>query len=152
MKQAVEGSDHLKSLKQGRGLDPLPRIGIFLVMTTAATPDLHTFEHHWQDEADAAFLYRALADVEPDAKKKDVSGSLAFERFEAHLTPKANRKTTGDAAALAAALGEVLDDADLRARLIAAGEEAVAPYDWSAIVAQVLRVYELAIAGAGVGA
>ena len=41
------------------------------------TPDFHTFEHHWQDEADAAFLYRALAAVEPDAKKRDVYTRLA---------------------------------------------------------------------------
>jgi phosphatidylinositol alpha-mannosyltransferase len=56
---------------------------------------------------------------------------------------------TGDAAELAVALAEVLDDADLRARLVAAGTAAVAPYDWSVIVDEVLRVYELAIAGAG---
>src|SRR3954464_12283891 len=46
-------------------------------MTTATTPDVHTFEHHWQDEADAAFLYRALASVEPDLKKRDVYTRLA---------------------------------------------------------------------------
>ena len=40
-------------------------------------PDLHTFQHHWQDEADAAFLYRVLASVEPDAKKRDVYERLA---------------------------------------------------------------------------
>ena len=40
-------------------------------------PDIHAFEHHWQDEADAAFLYRALASVEPDAKKRDVYSRLA---------------------------------------------------------------------------
>jgi phosphatidyl-myo-inositol alpha-mannosyltransferase len=57
---------------------------------------------------------------------------------------------TGDAAALAAALAEVLDDPVLRERLITAGDEAVAPYDWAVIVTEVLRVYELAIAGAGV--
>jgi phosphatidyl-myo-inositol alpha-mannosyltransferase len=34
--------------------------------------------------------------------------------------------------------------------LITAGDEAVAPYDWAVIVTEVLRVYELAIAGAGV--
>jgi hypothetical protein len=33
-----------------------------------------------------------------------------------------------------------------------AGAEVVGPYDWTVIVADVLRVYELAIAGAGVGA
>jgi hypothetical protein len=46
-------------------------------MTTATKPDVHTFEHHWQDEADAAFLYRALASVEPDLKKRDVYSRLA---------------------------------------------------------------------------
>ena len=56
---------------------------------------------------------------------------------------------TGDADALAAALREVLDDAAVRERLVAAGDHAVAPYDWSVIVIEVLRVYELAIAGAG---
>ncbi|HXD22911.1 MAG TPA: hypothetical protein VN613_06090, partial [Gemmatimonadaceae bacterium] len=40
-------------------------------------PDLHTFEHHWQDEADAAYLYRVLASVEPDAAKRDVYQRLA---------------------------------------------------------------------------
>ncbi|HET6877984.1 MAG TPA: glycosyltransferase family 4 protein [Jatrophihabitans sp.] len=57
---------------------------------------------------------------------------------------------TGDPAALAAALDDVLDDSGLRQRLVTAGDKAVAPYDWSVIVADVLRVYELAIAGAGV--
>jgi VIT1/CCC1 family predicted Fe2+/Mn2+ transporter len=40
-------------------------------------PDLHSFEHHWQDEADAAYLYRLLANAEPDAKKKDLYLRLA---------------------------------------------------------------------------
>ncbi len=43
----------------------------------AHTPDLHTFEHHWQDEADAAYLYRLLSDAEPDAQKKDLYRRLA---------------------------------------------------------------------------
>ena len=34
--------------------------------------------------------------------------------------------------------------------LVAAGVAAVAPFDWAVIVQEVLRVYELAIAGAGV--
>jgi phosphatidylinositol alpha-mannosyltransferase len=55
----------------------------------------------------------------------------------------------GEQAALANALVEVLDDAALRSRLVAAGEKAVAPYDWPLIAGEVLRVYELAIAGAG---
>jgi VIT1/CCC1 family predicted Fe2+/Mn2+ transporter len=40
-------------------------------------PDVHAFEHHWQDEADAAYLYRLLAAAEPDEKKKDVYARLA---------------------------------------------------------------------------
>ncbi len=55
----------------------------------------------------------------------------------------------GDADALAAALGAVLDDPDERRRLVAAGERAVAPYDWSVIVREVLRVYELSVAASG---
>src|SRR5881275_120414 len=39
--------------------------------------DIHAFEHHWQDEADAAYLYRILADAEVDPKKKDVYSRLA---------------------------------------------------------------------------
>ena len=40
-------------------------------------PDVHTFEHHWQDEADAAFLYRILAEAEADPRKKDIYARLA---------------------------------------------------------------------------
>ena len=45
--------------------------------TQAGTPDLDAFEHHWQDEADAAYLYRLLADAEPDAAKQDIYRRLA---------------------------------------------------------------------------
>jgi vacuolar iron transporter family protein len=47
------------------------------VTATAISPDLHAFEHHWQDEADAAFLYRVLAASEPDVKKKSLYLRLA---------------------------------------------------------------------------
>ena len=40
-------------------------------------PDIHAFEHHWQDEADAAYLYRILAAAEPDPHKKDIYSRLA---------------------------------------------------------------------------
>jgi len=43
----------------------------------SGTPDLDGFTHHWQDEADAAFLYRQLAESEPDVKKRDVYQRLA---------------------------------------------------------------------------
>lgn len=45
--------------------------------STRREPDVHTFEHHWQDEADAAYLYRLLAASEPDAKRRDVYTRLA---------------------------------------------------------------------------
>jgi vacuolar iron transporter family protein len=44
---------------------------------TDRTPDLDGFTHHWQDEADAAFLYRRLAESEPDAAKRDIYQRLA---------------------------------------------------------------------------
>jgi phosphatidyl-myo-inositol alpha-mannosyltransferase len=56
----------------------------------------------------------------------------------------------GDPMALAGALAELLDDPALCERLVSAGGRAVAPFDWSVVVEQILRVYELAIAGAGV--
>ena len=40
-------------------------------------PDLHAFEHHWQDEADAAYLYRVLAGSEQNAQKKSIYLRLA---------------------------------------------------------------------------
>jgi vacuolar iron transporter family protein len=43
----------------------------------APTPDLDEFTHHWQDEADAAFLYRRLAESEPDPGKRDIYQRLA---------------------------------------------------------------------------
>ena len=39
--------------------------------------DVHAFEHHWQDEADAAYLYRLLSAAEPDPKKKSIYSRLA---------------------------------------------------------------------------
>jgi phosphatidylinositol alpha-mannosyltransferase len=56
---------------------------------------------------------------------------------------------TGDAADLARALSVVLDDADRQAALVAEASRVVAPYDWAVVVQAILRVYELAIAGAG---
>jgi len=45
--------------------------------TLTPAPDLHAFEHHWQDEADAAFLYRVLANAEVDQQKRSLYGRLA---------------------------------------------------------------------------
>jgi phosphatidylinositol alpha-mannosyltransferase len=53
----------------------------------------------------------------------------------------------GDAVALAGALDRLLDDPAGRRAQAAAGALAVAPFDWAVIAAQVMRVYEVAIAG-----
>src|SRR5262249_30653005 len=54
---------------------------------------------------------------------------------------------TGNPLALAAGLRTLLDDPQLRMRLASAGARAVEPFDWVVIAAQIMRVYELAIAG-----
>lgn len=40
-------------------------------------PDISAFQHHWQDEADAAYLYGILAGLESDARKSDVYRRLS---------------------------------------------------------------------------
>jgi phosphatidylinositol alpha-mannosyltransferase len=72
-----------------------------------------------------------------EAFRRVLAGGVAGRQF-----------ATGDPAALADALAEVLDDPQLRQALIAAGDEAVAPFDWDLIVEDVLRVYEIAVATA----
>ncbi len=51
-----------------------------------------------------------------------------------------------DSSALAGALERVLADRPLREQLAAAGAEVVRPYDWQLVAAQIVRVYEIAIA------
>ncbi len=53
----------------------------------------------------------------------------------------------GDSADLAATLLRVLDDAELRGRVVAAGRDAVLRYDWPQVCDRILTVYEMAIAG-----
>jgi vacuolar iron transporter family protein len=51
-----------------------------MTVTSPAPPDraaLAEFAEHWQDEGDAAFLYRALATVEPDPSRREVFARLA---------------------------------------------------------------------------
>jgi phosphatidyl-myo-inositol alpha-mannosyltransferase len=57
----------------------------------------------------------------------------------------------GDAAALAAALCELLGDRDRRARLSAHGAEVAAAYDWSVVARRVLEVYETVVRIGGEG-
>ncbi|HEV3175373.1 MAG TPA: VIT1/CCC1 transporter family protein [Stellaceae bacterium] len=43
----------------------------------ASLADLDAFAHHWQDEAEAAYLYRLLAEAEHDPHKRDIYSRLA---------------------------------------------------------------------------
>ena len=56
---------------------------------------------------------------------------------------------TGDTAALAAALLQLLDDAPRRAALSAAAAAWVRRYDWATVGDELLAVYETVAAGAG---
>ena len=46
-------------------------------MSAAELPTPDVLHHHWQDEADAAYLYRVLAAAEPNAERRDVYQRLA---------------------------------------------------------------------------
>jgi phosphatidylinositol alpha-mannosyltransferase len=54
----------------------------------------------------------------------------------------------GSAPDLAQALGDLLDDPDRRALLVARGREVVSPYDWATVSRRVLEVYQMAIEAA----
>ncbi|MEO6503554.1 MAG: glycosyltransferase family 4 protein [Jatrophihabitantaceae bacterium] len=65
---------------------------------------------------------------------------------DGHLVPAGLLFRNRDADGLARALERALSDQALRERLAAAGAEVVRPYDWELVAAQILRVYEIAIA------
>ena len=83
-------------------------------MAERAIPSADELRHHWQDEADAAFLYRVLAEAEPDARRKDVFARLAavedrhveiWERLLRESGHPPGRHTPSGATRLRAALG-----------------------------------------------
>jgi len=88
-------------------------------------------------EAMAACAPVVASDI--DAFRRVLANGAAGELF-----------ATGDSAGLAGALGAVLDSPQRRSELVHNGTAAVAPYDWNVVVQSVLRVYELAIAGASI--
>jgi phosphatidylinositol alpha-mannosyltransferase len=94
-------------------------------------------------ESFGVILLEAMAAQTPivaselEAFKRVLGGGVAGQLFP-----------IGDSTALAVELTRVLDDPQLARRLVAAGTKAVAPFNWSVVVKEVLRVYELAIAGA----
>jgi len=86
-------------------------------------------------EAMAAGTPIVASDLDAFRRVLDTEGDLAGV-----LVP------TGDAAALAAALGSLLDDPERRRALAELGARAVAGYDWRVVAAQVVDVYETVIA------
>jgi len=115
--------------------------GIILLEAMAAgTPivasDLQAFRRVLDDGDPAAD--RPAGGSEPAA-----GGAEGWQRVRAGLLFGVR-----DADALAGALAEVIDDEGLRRELTEAGNRLVQPYDWSVVAAQVLRVYEIAIAAA----
>ena len=69
-----------RNLLATASVPPSPRAGDICGMGStgeAHAPDLRAFVHHWQDEADAAFLYRVLAEAEPEPKKRSLYERLA---------------------------------------------------------------------------
>jgi len=46
------------------------------VTARSKAPELPTFERHWQDEADAAFVYRVLADVGDPLKQRTLAVTI----------------------------------------------------------------------------
>mgnify|MGYP001306610950 CR=1 FL=1 len=75
-----------------------------------------------------------------DAFRRVLDGGSAGELFP-----------VGDAAALAAAAGRLLDDPARRAELVARARVVVARYDWAVIARRVLEVYQTAIEAASGG-
>ncbi|MBV9823448.1 MAG: glycosyltransferase family 4 protein [Actinobacteria bacterium] len=84
-----------------------------------------------------------------DRTEEQPAGGSLRRRSEGHgwhLTPGGLLFRNRDSSGLAGALERVLSDAGLRAELSAGSAELVRPYDWNLVTAQILRVYEIAIA------
>jgi phosphatidylinositol alpha-mannosyltransferase len=84
-----------------------------------------------------------------DGTEEQPAGGSPRGGTEGHgwqLTPGGLLFRNRDSAGLAGALERVLSDAGLRAELSAGSAELVRPYDWNLVTAQILRVYEIAIA------
>ncbi len=87
-------------------------------------------------EAMAAGAPLVASDI--DAFRQVLRGGEAGELFP-----------VGDAAALAAAAGRLLDDPARRATLAAAASAAVREFDWSVVARDVVRVYQAVVPAAG---
>jgi phosphatidylinositol alpha-mannosyltransferase len=85
-------------------------------------------------EAMAAGVPIVASDI--DAFRHVLRGGSAGELF-----------AVGDAAGLARAVGQLLDDPARRAELSVAALDAVASYDWDVVARDVLSVYETVVLG-----
>jgi phosphatidylinositol alpha-mannosyltransferase len=72
-----------------------------------------------------------------------------LDAFERVLDGAGALFPTGDAAALAATLGRLLDDAPARAEMARRGAEVVGGYDWPVLALRVLEVYASAVEATG---
>jgi len=84
--------------------------------------------------AEAMASGAAIVASDLDAFRRVLRGGRAGELFQ-----------TGDAAALAAAAGRLLDDPQRRAMLSQEAMTAVRSYDWSVVARDVVRVYETVV-------
>ena len=66
-------------------------------MSRSATdlPSAEDLRHHWQDEADAAYLYRVLAEAEPDAHKREIGLVDARPDLHRRLVDHLQHRGTG---------------------------------------------------------
>ena len=116
------------------------------------------------DEADKASLLRSVDIYCAPNTGQESFGIVLLEAMAARAPIVASdldafRRVLGDGTAgrlfpagdpdrLAIELGALLDDPGMRSELAAEGARTVAPFDWNMIAGEVMRVYELAIAGA----
>jgi phosphatidylinositol alpha-mannosyltransferase len=135
-----EVRDSLPSVLQGR-VELLGQVSEADKASMLATVDVYCAPNTGNESFGIILLEAMAARTPVVASDLDVFRRVLDDGRAGVLFP------TGDPVALAGALERVLDDAELRRRLIAAGSAAIVPFDWATVAVQVLRVYELAIAG-----
>ena len=79
MRGRVDGRRRQGAGARGRALpERRPPCGLYIAHAISHSPPRHIWLHHLEDEADAAFLYRELAQAEPDAEQgRSCTGKLA---------------------------------------------------------------------------
>jgi phosphatidylinositol alpha-mannosyltransferase len=101
---------------------------------------------HWQAGEGGSQRRRSADRTEWQAGEGGSQRRRSADRTEWQLVRGGLLFRNRDPAGLARALDRVLSDRPLRAQLAAAGAELARPYDWNLVAAQILRVYEIAMA------